>query len=89
MATEDRFTIYSEARRIMIKEQVWRGLWQSGRGSADGGWWRMDCELRIVDCGLRSGTEDRGLMGVGGGFIWKEGNHRLQVKGWVVKGKVN
>ena len=25
----------------------------------------MDCELRIVDCGLRSGTEDHGLMGVG------------------------
>ena len=49
----------------------------------------MDWELRIVDCGLRSGTEDRGLMGVGGGFIWKEGNHRLQVKGGVVKGKVN
>ena len=43
----------------------------------------------MADCGLRSGTEDGGLMGVGGGFMWKEGNHRLQVKGGVVKGKVN
>ena len=38
---------------------------------------------------LRSVTVDHGLMGVGRGFIWQEGNHRLQVKVEVVKGKVN
>ena len=38
-----------------------------------------------VDCYVV--TVDHGLMGVDRGFIWQEGNHRLQVK--VVKGKVN
>ena len=43
MATEDRFTIYSEARRIMMKEHVWRGLWEE---------WVRVCGLRMVEDGL-------------------------------------
>ena len=50
-------------------------------------WWTatLDCYGGL----LRSVTVDHGLMGVGRGFIWQEGNHRQQVKVEVVKGKVN